>query len=266
MSTNRAFLVGFIVTIYSVFGYSQIHTNLVWADEFEVDGKPDPTKWGYDLGNACDLPCGCGWGNNELQIYTDDLANAKVENGCLVVSVLEVEPDSFTSARIHTKGKTDWTYGTFEIRAKVATGLGTWSAIWMLPTENKYGGWPKSGEIDIMENVGYASDSIVGSSHTESYNHMIGTHKNGELYVPDATTEYHIYKNVWTEEYFALFVDDTELFRYVKESEESNVWPYDEPFYFLINLAYGGNWGGKMGIAPAELPADLIVDYVRVYQ
>lgn len=250
---------------FSVFGQTQ-HDSLVWSDEFDYVGSPDETKWGYDLGRGCELPCGCGWGNNELQSYTRN--QAEVKDGCLNINLIPSENTKglYESARLVTRGIESWKYGTFEFKAKPAKGLGTWSAIWMLPEENRYGGWPKSGEIDIMEHVGFAEDSIVASIHTESYNHMIHSHKNASLFVSDATDEFHIYKLVWTEDKLSYLIDGDLYFEFKKEADESEVWPYDQSFYLIFNLAFGGNWGGLKGVDSEIKNASLTIDYVRIYQ
>ncbi len=243
--------------------------NLVWSDEFEVDGLPDSTKWSYDIGDACEKSAGCGWGNNELQYYTDKREkNARVEDGKLIIEVHNEKFGSreYTSARLVSKNKGDWKYGKFVIKAKLPPQKGTWSAIWMLSSENIYKGWPRSGEIDIMENVGFDSDSIVGSAHTMNYNHSIGTHKNGGLDVPDATETFHDYILEWEEEEYRIYVDDQLYFTFKNEHTDYKSWPFDQKFYLILNIAYGGNWGGREGLEPETLPAQMVVDYVRVYQ
>lgn len=240
---------------------------LVWSDEFDYKGLPDETKWNYDVGRACDLPCGCGWGNNELQTYTQkDLNTAQVSDGILTIAAQAQSDEIINSARLVTRGKASWKYGRIDVRAQVAQGRGLWSAIWMLPLENKYGIWPRSGEIDIMEHVGYSPDTIVGSAHTESYNHGIGTHKNGQVFTPDAVETFHVYSLVWEEDQYQLLKDDEVYFTYKKESEGPEVWPFDQEFYLILNLAFGGNWGGFKGVDADALPSKMLIDYVRVYQ
>jgi len=135
-----------------------------------------------------------------------------------------------------------------------------------LPTDDTYGIWPSSGEIDIMENVGFAPDTIVGSAHTLAYNHSIGTHKNGTIYLPDADERFHVYSLEWTEDFYQLAVDDQVYFRFNNEYKDFKSWPYDQRFHLLINIAYGGNWGGLHGLDPSSLPAKMYIDYVRVYE
>jgi len=242
---------------------------LVWADEFNYEGLPDPTKWSYDVGDACELPCGCGWGNNELQYYTPDrLENARVNSGKLTIELHKEQMESrdFSSARLVTKNKGDWKYGRFEIRARIERSLGTWAAIWMLPTHNQYGGWPDSGEIDIMENVGWGPDTILATAHTGAYNHMIGTHKLGSLTVNDAHTAFHNYILDWDENRYQVYVDEDMVFEFKNEGTGFKAWPFDQDFHLILNIAFGGNLGGKEGINPKELPCKMEVDYIRVYQ
>ncbi|PIB36241.1 glycoside hydrolase [Reichenbachiella sp. 5M10] len=242
------------------------YSMLVWSDEFDYTGVPDTTKWTYDLGNGC--PSSCGWGNNELQQYTDDPSNAYVEEGKLKIVLRQdsVSDSLFTSARLLSTGNRGWRYGRFVLRAKLPSALGTWSALWMLPTEWTYGGWPHSGEIDIMENVGYDPDSIVSATHTAMYNGAQGTQKHRAIAVPDCDTTFHNYILEWDEEEYRVYVDERLFFTYQNEGSSSAQWPYDQYFRLIMNIAYGGNWGGLMGIEPAALPVTMEVDYVRVYQ
>ncbi len=237
---------------------------LVWSDEFDYSGLPDSTKWSYDtLGNAH------GWGNNELQHYTAGRPeNASVGDGVLTITALreEMEGKEYTSARLITKGKGDWLYGRFEISAQLPTGRGLWPAIWMLPTEWKYGNWPGSGEIDIMENVGYDPDTIVGTVHTQSYNHMIGTQKGRKISIPDNHDTFHLYALEWEPREIRIFVDSTLYFTYSNEGTGPAEWPFDQPFHLLLNVAVGGNWGGSRGVDTTLFPQQMLVDYVRVYQ
>lgn len=237
---------------------------LVWDDEFDYTGLPDSTKWSYDTdGNAS------GWGNNEAQFYTSGRKeNAWVADGMLTITALKeaMGGKQYTSARLRTKGKGDWLYGRFEIRAKLPTGKGTWPAIWMLPTDWAYGGWPSSGEIDIMENVGYDPDTIVGSAHTELYNHVMGTQKNARVAYPDCYTAFHVYALEWEANEYRLYVDDNHYFTFKNEKSGYKAWPFDKPFHLLLNLAIGGNWGGARGVDDSLLPHKFLVDYVRVYQ
>ena len=235
-----------------------------WNDEFEKDGLPDPAKWSYDtIGNKT------GWGNNELQYYTvAHSSNAFVKNGVLAITARKKEfgGKSFTSARLITKGKGDWLYGRVEIRAKNPTGKGTWPAIWMLPTDWEYGRWPDSGEIDIMENVGYDPDTIVGSAHTKKYNHVMGTQKNARINCPTNYSGFHVYALEWEANEYRLYLDDIHYFTFKNEKTGFEVWPFDKRFHLILNLAIGGNWGGAKGIDNSLFPHKFEVDYVRVYK
>ncbi|MCK6616910.1 MAG: glycoside hydrolase family 16 protein [Cyclobacteriaceae bacterium] len=240
---------------------------LVWVDEFNYSGAPDSTKWNYDLGNGC--PALCGWGNNELQYYTNDKENVRVENGVLII---EAHSDSlygmpYTSTRIISKHKGDWLYGRIEVRAKLPRGRGTWPAIWMLPTDWAYGGWPASGEIDIMEHVGFDPGVIHGTIHTESYNHHKKTQKEGIMTVADAQDSFHVYSIDWRADKIDFFVDD-KLYHSVSRLSEDTFreWPFDKRFHLIMNLAVGGFWGGMKGIDDSIWPQRMEVDYVRVYE
>jgi beta-glucanase (GH16 family) len=237
---------------------------LVWSDEFDYNGLPDPKKWSYDTqGNAT------GWGNNELQFYTDSrLKNAEVKDGYLHITAHkeDYEGFSYTSARLVTRGKGDWLYGRMEIKAKLPDGRGLWPAIWMLPTDWSYGGWPASGEIDIMENVGYDPYIIHGTLHTEAYNHSIGTQKGASTSVTTCYSEFHVYAMEWEPAEIRIYVDDLLYFTFKNEGTGYRVWPFDKRFHILLNVAVGGNWGGQQGIDDSVFPRTMVVDYVRVFQ
>ena len=240
----------------------------VWCDEFNVDGLPNSNKWLYDVG-------GHGWGNNEAQYYTrEDLDNAFVEDGILNIRAIKENYDgnAYTSARLVTKYQGDWTYGRIQVRAKVPEGRGLWPAIWMLPTNQSYGGWPFSGEIDIMEYVGYDPNKIHGTIHTGAYNHGLGTQIGYTKTVDTAEEEFHIYEMIWEPSTIKLFIDGEQfaIFGYNPDInidiKNSDAWPFDQPFHLILNLAVGGNWGGVMGIDDSIFPQSFQIDYVRVFQ
>jgi beta-glucanase (GH16 family) len=235
--------------------------HLIWSDEFEYTGTPDPANWSYDIG-------GDGWGNNEEQYYTDRPENVHVENGKLIITALKEDynGNNYTSARIVTKNKGDWLYGRIEVMAKIPEGRGTWAAIWMLPTDWEYGGWPYSGEIDIMEHVGYDMGTVYGTIHVELYNGMLGTQKGGHMYINDVHTAFHEYAIEWTEDTLYFFIDDNQYFEYPNYHTGSDRWPYDKRFHLLMNIAIGGNWGGIEGIDNSIFPQSMEIEYVRVYQ
>ncbi len=246
----------------SLAGVVQAQKKLVWSDEFNYTGLPDSSKWGYDVG-------GHGWGNNELQFYTKaQPKNARVEDGHLVVEAHKEAKESrdYTSARLVTKNKGDWKYGRVEVKAKLPQGRGVWPAIWMLPTEWKYGDWPASGEIDIMEFVGYEPDSVHGTVHTKAFNHSIGTQKGKGLKFDDLSTAFHVYAIEWNKDKIDFFVDDKHYLTFANTGKGSDEWPFDQAFHLILNIAVGGGWGGKMGVDPSVYPQRMLVDYVRVYQ
>jgi beta-glucanase (GH16 family) len=236
-------------------------TTPAWADEFDYTGLPDNTKWGYDTG-------GGGWGNNELEYYTNSPDNASVANGKLTITARKEvkENRNYTSARLVTRGKGDFLYGRFEIKAKLPAGKGTWPAIWMLPTDWAYGDWPKSGEIDIMEHVGYDQDVIHITAHTEAYYFKINTQKTSVKKIQNASTEYHVYRMDWTPYALRGYIDDQLIFEFVNEGKGYQVWPFDKKFHLLLNIAVGGDWGGAQGMDESIYPVTMDVDYVRVYK
>jgi beta-glucanase (GH16 family) len=236
---------------------------LVWSDEFDYKGLPDNNKWSYDTaGNSWK------WGNNEAQYYTyAQIKNAEVKDGNLHINAVKEDCKGFkyTSARLITKGKGDWQYGRYEIRAKLPSGRGMWPAIWMMPSHDTYGGWPSSGEIDIMENVGFDPYVIVASAHTFSYNHVQGTQKNNKITIPDCYDAFHVYALEWEAGEYRVFVDEKLYFTFKNEGTGYKAWPFDKPFHLLLNVAVGGNWGGQKGIDESIFPKSMVVDYVRVY-
>lgn len=267
MVTVAALFAGYDVLSLSAHDTQVRKMNLVWSDEFDHNGLPDSTKWGYDVGDGC--PVNCYWGNNELQYYTERRSeNARVENGFLIVEARHEKMGSrdYTSARLVSKHKGDWTYGKIIARAKLPAGRGVWPAIWMLPTDWVYGGWPSSGEIDIMEHVGYMPDSIFGTVHTNLYNGALGTQKSKGIASETLTTNFHEYGIVWDADKIEFLFDGKSYHTFHNMHEGSDGWPFDLDFHLLINLAVGGNWGGKMGVDTSIWPQQLVVDYVRVYQ
>lgn len=234
---------------------------LAWSDEFNDGGLPDSSCWSYDVG-------GNGWGNNERQYYSSaDTANVQVKDGFLYMTARKEEEKgrSYTSVRLVTKNKVDVKYGRVEVRAKLPKGRGLWPAIWMLPTDWTYGGWPKSGEIDIMEHVGYMPDSIFGSVHTERFNHTIGTQKTKGIAVKNLYTAFHVYAVEWGEQGIDFYVDHKRYYSFSNDGKGKEEWPFDKRFHLLLNIAVGGNWGGQKGIDDHVFPATMEIDYVRYY-
>ena len=240
--------------------------NIVWQDEFDKDSL-DLTKWSREIG-------GHGWGNNELQFYTDSDSNSYVENGNLVLKA-QVVPQGigsskglryYSSARLRTYGKGDWKYGRIEVKAKVASGQGIWPAIWMLPTDWLFGGWPSSGEIDIMEHVGYDLGVVHGSVHTEAYNHKINTQRSSARKIANVDTEFHVYSIIWDKDKISFFIDDVQYFLFENDQQGNyKTWPFDQRFHLLINIAVGGDWPGNPDNS-TNFPRKMLVDYVRVYE
>ena len=244
---------------------------LVWNDEFDRDAIDDQ-KWNKLLWRP-------GWVNNESQAYTDRDTNLFIGDGKLVIRGL-IEPGysgtdytgtdynaDFTSGRVNTAGLATWTYGKFDIRAKLPKGNGSWPAIWMLGSNISTAGWPHCGEIDIMEHVGYDDGNIHASIHTTDYNHMIGTQKSGQVTTPTATDSFHVYSLEWDSTYIRYLVDDEPYFFIYNDSGgDENKWPFNHSHYVILNLAIGGDWGGAQGIDPNAFPMEMEVDYVRVFK
>jgi beta-glucanase (GH16 family) len=235
---------------------------LVWQDEFDGD-TVDDTKWSLSINNPVF--------NNELQLYTDLPDNAFIEEGHLVIQAIKPEESymgrDYTSAKLTTLAKADWLYGRFEIRAKLPTGQGLWPAFWLLPSQGRYGGWPSSGEMDIMEMLGHEPNIVHGTLHYRDKNGHAFNGQSYQLPEGDFTNEFHVFAFEWDETEMRWYVDD-ELYLTLTTWETRNKpfpAPFDQKFYLIINLAVGGNWPGS----PDEttvFPQRLEVDYVRVYQ
>jgi len=250
----------FILTLLFFIANSQTTScgEPVWSDEFDYTGAPASDKWGFDTG-------GGGWGNQELQTYTNSRNNSWIADGKLYIKAIKSN-DTWTSARLVTKNKGDWRYGKIEVRAKIPSGTGVWPAIWMLPTDNAYGSWPQSGEIDIMEHVGYEPNRIYGTIHTDAYNHRLGTQKGSNTMVPTAYTGFHDYAVEWDEEKIVVMIDNQPFFTFKNEYKTSKEWPFDKRFHLVLNIAIGGSWGGAKGIDPNLTEAILEIEHVRIYK
>jgi beta-glucanase (GH16 family) len=238
----------------------QFEATPFWSDEFDNAGSPDASKWNYDIGAG-------GWGNNELQYYTSD-NNAVVQDGKLSIEARKEtkEGSSYTSARLVSKGKGDFLYGRFEISAKLPAGRGLWPAIWLLSSDNAYGVWPNSGEMDIMEQVGFDPYNIHCTVHNNVYNGQRGNQKTANSILPSATSDFHVYRVDWTPYSVKGFIDGTQYFEYTNDGQGYTTWPYDQNFYLILNVAVGGNWGGANGIDDSVFPGQMQIDYVRVYK
>jgi beta-glucanase (GH16 family) len=239
-----------------VYGFE---STVAWSDEFDTNGAPDPTKWTYDIG-------GSGWGNNELEYYTNTTNNAVIKDGILTIIAKKESMGgmNYTSSRMASKNGSDMLYGRIEVKAKIPAGTGTWPAIWMLPNDYAYGSWPNSGEIDIMEHVGYDPNNVHFSVHNQLYNG--GNSKTSTLNIPTAFIEFHVYRADWTPTAVKGYYDDKLIFTYANDGKGSAGWPYDKPFHILLNLAVGGNWGGIKGVDDSIFPVSMQVDYVRFYK
>ncbi len=241
----------------------RLSDQIAWSDEFNLHGAPDEKIWGFDLG-------GNGWGNNEKEVYTKDLKNAKVKNGCLYITALyDAKNKSYTSARLKTKGNKDFLYGKIEVRAKLPKGKGTWPAIWALASQSNYGTglWPDNGEIDIMEHVGFDQGRIHHNIHTKAFNHILGTNKGNNRLVGNVSDSFHVYSLEWLPNRITMLIDGQKNFEFIREDWYTwEEWPFDKPEHLLLNVAIGGNWGGKQGIDDRIFPQAMIVDYVRYYE
>lgn len=235
---------------------------LAWSDEFDKPGLPDSTKWSYDTG-------GHGFGNHELQYYTKaDTSNAVIYDGVLHIKALQKNADTnhYTSARLLTRGRKTFAYGKIEVRAKLPKGRGLWPAIWMLGDNIDTAGWPACGEIDIMEHVGFMPDSVFESIHTNSFNHVLHTQRTKGLFIPDPYTAFHSYAVEWTPEKITFWLDDKSYLEFANTHKGKDEWPFADPFFIILNVAVGGDWGGQQGVDNTVFPAEMQVDYVRVYQ
>ena len=251
---------------------------LVWSDEFDYTGLPDPDKWTYEEGFIR---------NAEMQFYRSQRKeNTWVADGVLTIrAIKEHYPNplhragaaakdwkhartdvEYTSASITTKGKAAWSRGRIEVKAKIPTGRGMWPAIWMLGLAPDHRGWPACGEIDILENVGYQPNVVHANAHTGKYNHRRGNNKGASLKVDQPFADFHVYAIEWTGEKIDFYFDDNKYFTYENEKSGVDAWPYDWPHYLILNIAVGGGWGGQKGIDDSIFPQTMLVDYVRVYQ
>lgn len=249
---------GLVLTLIAANAFGADAMTLVWSDEFDRDGLPDPAKWGYEVGMIR---------NNELQFYTKARAeNARVEGGNLVITARkeDFKGATSTSASLNTRATFPFTYGRVEVRAKLPTGRGTWPAIWTLGVDHET--WPACGEIDIMEFVGFDPGVIHANIHTKAYNHVQKTGKGSSTRIPDASETFHVYAIEWSPTHLHFYVDDIRYFTYANDSTGPAAWPFDRDHYLILNLAIGGAWGGQKGVDADAFPQRLEVDYVRVYQ
>jgi beta-glucanase (GH16 family) len=229
------------------------YTNLVFSDEFNADGAPDSSKWGYDLGAG-------GWGNAEAQYYTNSANNVIVQGGNLKITAKaeNLSGSNYTSARLKSENKFEFTYGKVEVRAKLPTGGGTWPAIWMLGQNYATNSWPACGEIDIMEHKGNEQNKIYGTLHYPG--NSGGNGNSNSTIIANASTQFHVYKTIWSPSSVKLYVDDV-LFHTVANN---GTLPFNADFFLILNVAMGGTFGGT--ISPSFVQSSMEIDYVRVYQ
>jgi len=252
----------FVLIIISVCEISAQNWVKVWSDEFDQTGLPDSTKWQYEVGMIR---------NSEYQYYTSKrLENARIENSNLIIEARNENQfgngSTCTSASLYSQFKGDWKYGKIEIMAKIPTGKGTWPALWLMPSNSEYGGWPKSGEIDIMENVGFDPDNIFFTAHYEGLGGS-GQDSNGSSHTFNQPyAKFLKYSIIWSPDKIEWYVDDVLYHTYTKTLADYRVWPFDKEFYLILNLAIGGSWGAQQGVDPSIFPSKYYIDYVKVYQ
>lgn len=253
--TNRfsSFVGIFFFSLFSVSGFGQV----IFEDDFEGE-RLDMTKWNYEEGDGC--PGLCGWGNNERQIY--DRNYVSLEDGKLVIEAVKTG-DQYYSGKINTKNKVEFKYGTIETRLKLPEGHGIWPAVWMLGNNIDEKGWPACGEIDLMEYVGREPDIIYSSLHTPAAH---GDSPNSKKsHIEDIEEGYHVFKTVWTEKDIQYFIDGKHVYTFIPEVYDEEHYPFRHPFYILINMAVGGNFGGPE-VNDAIFPVKFYVDYIKITQ
>ena len=243
---------GFTSTTYDITVYVFSELQLVWSDEFNTNGAPNPSHWGYDLGDH-------GWGNNELQNYTNSIENAVVDNGVLKI-VAKADGTGYTSARLKSQGLQSFTYGKIEVRAKLPPSQGTWPAIWMLGSNFTNVGWPHCGEMDIMEQTGWDKNKVLGTFHWQDSASNSYAGYGEETTASTSTSEFHLYTLEWTSDVIHVLYDDV---TYVTFTNNSSL-PFNADFFIILNIAMGGNLGGT--VDPNFTQDTMEVDYVRVYQ
>ena len=247
-------LVAIVLGLYSLQAQDR---KLVWADEFDGN-KLNQDHWSLIIGDGC--PQLCGWGNDELQVYTDQ--NHRIENGMLYIKA-EREGEHYTSTRINTKGKKAFQYGRFEVRAKLSVGKGVWPAFWLLGTNIDQVGWPLCGEIDVLEYVGRSPQEIFTSLHTKAGHGDYASTKTTRI--ENIEEGFHTYTADWTKDQITFYVDGQKVYTFAPKDKSQEVWPFNQPFYLLVNLAVGGNFGGKE-VDHTVFPQEFVIDYIRVYQ
>jgi beta-glucanase (GH16 family) len=237
-------------------GLEDRNYQLVWQDEFDTDGAPDDSKWAYDLGSG-------GWGNNELQTYTNDVRNIIVADGSLQITAINTG-GSYTSSRIKTQGNFAQAYGRFEARIKLPWGPGIWPAFWMLGSDIETVPWPRCGEIDIMEYRGQQPNIIHGTVHGPGYSGGAAITKSYGYENDRFDVDFHVFAVEWGEDFIHFFVDD-ELYQVIGPDDLTGEWVFDGPFFMILNMAIGGDYVG-FPTSGTPFPQTMYVDYVRVYR
>ncbi|MBO7609681.1 MAG: family 16 glycosylhydrolase [Muribaculaceae bacterium] len=240
-------------------GYS-----LVWHDEFNKGTRLNDEDWTHEVWPR-------GQVNNEIQAYVNGEYNGRrvteLNDGKLLITAFQ-EGNNVYSGRVYAQENTGWQYGYFEAKIKLPKSKGTWPAFWMMPANNDFTSnpWPNCGEIDIMEEVGAVPNEVSSTIHCKRYNNGGTAIEHRARKVNTAESAFHIYSMEWTEEYMTFYIDHQELFTYHNDGKGVDTWPFDRPFYIILNLAWGGDWGGMYGVDDSALPVTMAIEYVRVYQ
>lgn len=255
MKNGFIIILAFALAIFT--SCSKEDSTIIFEEDFNGTSINE-VHWNYELGDGC--PNKCGWGNNERQKYTK--SNARVQDGKLIITATK-EGENYFSSRLTTKDKIEFQYGTVEARAKLPTGTGIWPAFWMLGADITEKGWPLCGEIDIMEYVGREPGTVYTTLHTQDSH---GNSKNSKK-TPISNIEdgFHVYKLDWTQDKMDFYVDNQLLYTFNPEERTEEIWPFDKPFFLIVNLAIGGNFGGPE-VDDTIFPQEYVIDYIKVYQ
>ena len=254
MKKRLAVLALVLLTLQSCKGQEK---ELIWEENFDGNSL-NMDYWSYENGDGC--PDICGWGNNERQLYRPE--NLEIKDGLAVITA-EKNGDSYFSSRINTKDKFEFQYGIIETRAKVPWGHGIWPAIWMLGDNIGEVGWPASGEIDIMEYVGRMKDTLHTTLHTPATH---GDHASTKVTkIDNVEDDFHIYKVEWSKQEIVYYIDGEKVYTFSPEIKDDEHYPFRHKFYFLLNMAIGGNFGGP-DVDDSIFPAKFYIDYIKVYQ
>lgn len=230
---------------------------VIWFEDFEGTSL-NSAFWNFELGDGC--PNLCGWGNNERQIYTKE--NHLVKDGYLIITA-QKKDSLFTSTRITTKDKFEFTYGRVAVYANIPGGKGIWPAFWMLGSNIDKVGWPRCGEIDILEYVGKDPGMLYTTLHTQdSHGNSFNTKKT---YIEGIEEGFHLYEANWTPDSITFYVDGMEVYQFTPTKKNEETWPFNQPFYILVNMAIGGNFGGPE-VDDSIFPAEYVIDYIKVYK